>query len=275
MKQQKMREEERTGNRDAELSGSSGSSQALAVRSSDEQMQAATEVEAVALAATGYKVIITMTEDTVKKLKNGGFFLYGFKAVQSEAGGGYPLVWFKSQTFGLQTIVAWQVQYQAYTSLEEIVTGGTITASNPYDADLGDILYVETQNGMGSIIQGGPTSSISIKNQTQTEFTCGISEVGPEGSKPMCAFPLYGMHANTITPIEKVVLTFASEPVNTGQVIQQAFSTSLKIDLTGAPGNSRTVEYAINTGWKWGGSPWAKQIEAGWDLVPVLIESGA
>lgn len=91
----------------------------------------------------------------------------------------------------------------------------------------------------------------------------------------MCAFPLYGTNLNVITPIEKVLLTFSSEPANTGQVIQQAFSTSLKIDLTGAPANTRTVNYDINKGWEWGGETWAKKYQAGWDLVPVLIESAA
>lgn len=274
MRQQKMPDEERTGNMEAEMSGSN-SSEALTVRESGQQVVAALEVPELMLAGTGYQVIIKMSQETVTKLKNGKYFLYGFKAVQSKAGGGYPLIWFKSQTFGLQTLVAWQVDYQVYTSLEEIIPNGTITASNPYPADLGNILKVETGTGTGTVIQGGPESSISIKNLTKTEFTCGISEVGPEGAKPMCAFPLYGTNLNVITPIEKVLLTFSSEPQNTGQVIQQAFSTSLKVNLTGAPSKTRTVSYHINEGWSWGGEPWAKTYEAGWDLVPVLIEPAA
>jgi hypothetical protein len=272
MKQQKMRDEELTGNRDVETSGSG--SEALAVRDSNEQAGALVVPELV-LAGAGYQVVINMSQDTVTKLKNGKFFLYGFKAVQSQEGGGYPLVWFKSQTIGLQTVVAWQTEYQVYTSLQEIIPNGTITASNPYPADLGETLYVESETGAGAVLQGGPSTSISIQNQTETEFTCGISEVGPEGTKPMCAFPLYGTNLNVITPIEKVLLTFSSSPVNTGQVIQQAFSTSLKIDLTGAPANTRTVKYDINKGWEWGGATWAKKFEAGWDIVPVLIESAA
>jgi hypothetical protein len=272
MKQQKMRDEERTGNRAMELSSSS-SSEALSIPGSEEQVEAVTEVQATAVAGTDYSVTIVMSQETVLKLKAGKFFLYGFKAVKSDSGGGYPLVWFKSQTFALQTVVGWQVQYQVYTSLDHIIPGGQIIASSSYPADLGDVLYVDSENGTGSIIQDGPPSSIALKNQTKTEFSCGISEVGPSGPKPMCAFPLYGKGAVAITPIEKVVLTFAAGPLDTGVVIAQAFSTSIGINLTGAPGNSRSVNYHINEGWEWGNKPWAKEYEAGWDLVPVLIES--
>ncbi len=90
----------------------------------------------LALDATDYGVTITMDQATVSALSDGGYSLYGFKAVQTTVGGGMPLVWFKTNTYGLSTDVSWQIQFEAYTSQSQIIPGGQITGLNSYSATL-------------------------------------------------------------------------------------------------------------------------------------------
>jgi hypothetical protein len=228
-----------------------------------------------ALGKTPYSVTIIMTQETVNKLNAGNYVLYGFKAVKTTAGNGAPLVWFKTTSFGLSTNVSWAEQFEAYTSKSQIIPNGHITATNPYEIDLGSTLDVETTSGTGSIdTQQGVPLAISIYNETTTEFTCGISQRLADGTtSPMCAFPLYGQGLDVIAPIEQVLIMFSTLPVNLGTVIEQAYSPAILIDLTGD--NSREVAYEINQGWSWGGEPWAQAVKAKADLVPLLIQSSA
>ena len=222
-----------------------------------------------------YTVSVAMDQQTVDSLFGGGFFLYGFKAVKA-AGNGAPLVWFKSQDFSLDTTVQWEVLYQAYTSKSSIIPNGTIKATSPYDIDLDQTLNVTSPTGTGAVdTTVGVPGAISIMNLTTTQFTCGISQQQASGDySPMCAFNLFGNNLDVIAPIEKVFLMFSTNPVNTGTVVMQAYSPGLLIDLTGAPGNERTVMYDINAGWSWeGGASWAKAYPANANLVPILIQS--
>ena len=151
----------------------------------------------------------------------------------------------------------------------KIIPNGSITAGYHTNIDLGEQLNVVAK-GTGSVVSGGPTTAISIYNTTQTPFTCGISEVVEGTAKPLCAFPLYGTQLDVMAPIAKVFLMFSTKPVNTGTVIEQAYSPGIFIDLTA--NNERTVDYAINRGWSWSGV-WAKQIPPNENLVPLLIEN--
>lgn len=227
--------------------------------------------------ATEYEVDITMTTDTVNALVNGNYYLYGFKAVGSTIGGGAPLVWFETKTFSTNTQVQWETQYQAYTSKSQIIPNGQIVASFDADIDLDQVLQVNSSAGTGDVSSaGGVASAISILNQTSSPFTCGISEVQDGKSKSLCAFPLYGHGLDVIAPIEKVLLMFATLQVNTGTVIEKAFSSSYLIDLTGAPDNERSVTFDINAGWSNGGGTWAQQYQPNAELAPILIDtSGA
>lgn len=224
-------------------------------------------------AATNYQIIIDMSDETVAKLDSGGYFLYAFKAVAAGQEGGAPTVWFKTETYSLTTTVDWNKQYQAYTSQNEIVANGQIVASASYDIDLHQTLQVVTDRGTGQVVQGGQALAIAIDNQTSTEMTCGISELVGSKANPMCAFPLYGNQMDVIAPIEKVLLMFATDSVNTGTVIERALSVSLLVDLTAD--NQRSVEYDINQGWAWGGGAWATEYAPETALTPLLIETAA
>jgi hypothetical protein len=222
-----------------------------------------------------FTVAIQMDQNTVEKLSMGGFNLYAFKAVQA-AGAGAPTVWFKTRNFSLETDVQWQVAYQAYTSKSEIVPNGSIVASANYGIDLKQTLNVTSSTGTGSVnTSTGTPGAISIYNQTNTEFTCGISQQTADGTfGTMCAFPLYGTNMDVIAPIEKVFLMFSTNPVNTGTVVVQSYSQGLMVDLTGVSG--RQVTYSINNGWSWAGSAaWAKAYPANSNMVPLLIVNSA
>ncbi len=218
-----------------------------------------------------YSVSINMTSDTVTKLYGGNYKLYGFKAVQSAIGGGAPLVWFATDTYSNTTVIDWQGNYQAYTSNSPIIANGQIVAGFAADINLGQILNVAA-GGIGTVVGGGPATAISILNTTSTPFTCGISEMTSGTTNPLCAFPLYGNQMDVVAPIEQVLLMFSTTSYKPGTVIEQAYSSGIFINLTGA--QQRAVSYDINEGWSWGGYAWAQQIPSNSNLVPLLIENG-
>jgi hypothetical protein len=223
--------------------------------------------------ATQYKVQIDMTKETADDLANGNFNLFGFKSVQTSQGGGVPVVWFTTKTYSTTTLVTWQTQYQAYTSSAADIPDGQVTASFSLNIDLGQTLVVTNgSNGTGDVENGGTSTAISIQNATTSPFTTGISQVvgSPGVASPLCAFPLYGQQMDVIAPIEKVLLMFSSAPVDTGAVIEQAYSPGILIDLTSA--NFREVSYDINKGWSWGNAAWAQQVPPNAELAPLLIE---
>ncbi|CCH79687.1 hypothetical protein BN12_530021 [Nostocoides japonicum T1-X7] len=224
------------------------------------------------LGATSYTIDVAMSVATVTALVQGDYNLYGFKAVRTSQGGGAPLVWFQlpNTRYSTLTNVAWQVQYQAYTSTSSIIAGGRVTASFNADIDLGQTLNV-VAGGTGDVTNDGNARAISVLNTTTQQFTCGVSEQAADGEvNPMCAFPLYGQQKDVIAPIQKVLLMFSTNPVNTGTVIEQAYSPGVLIDLTGD--SHRKVSYDINEGWSWGGFSWAQTVKANDRLVPLLIE---
>lgn len=225
------------------------------------------------LGATNYSITIAMSQETVAALSGGNYSLYGFKAVQSSIGGGAPLVWFQSNSFGLSTDVNWEIQYQAYTSQSAIIPGGQITGLSSYDIDLGQQLAITTPQGTGTVGTGNTPLGIEVANGTTTPVTCGISEVVAGVAEPLCAFPLYGNGLDAMVPIQKVMLTFATKQVNTGTVIEKAYSQSILVDLTSA--NQRAVSFDINNGWSWGGFSWAQAILANSDVGPLLIEDNS
>lgn len=218
--------------------------------------------------ASEYEIDISLSSDTLNALKNSGFALYAFKAVKSSVTGAAPLVWFRTTSFLSSTQVTWEEQYQAYISTSEIIANGQIIASANTDADLGQTALVN-QNGDITASTGGTEGAISILNQGTAPWTTGISQVANGKANPMCAIPLYGKNMDVVAPIQKVLLTFATNPVNTGTVIYKAFSESVMIDLTAA--QQRAVSFDINNGWSWGSGTWAKSIPASADLVPLLI----
>jgi hypothetical protein len=230
------------------------------------------EVKASPAMATPYEIDIQMSGETVSRLKESGFSLYAFKAVQTSVKGAAPTVWFKSEDFLETTQVIWQEQYQAYISTSQIIPNGRIKANTAVDIDLAETANAD-KNGVLEVVQNGAPRSISIFNQSNKQWTAGISQMVDGVANPMCALPLYGNMLDVIAPIEKVLLTFATATIDTGTVIYRAYSQGVLVDLTSAP--LRTVGFDINNGWNYGGANWGKLVPAQEDLLPILIDGGA
>jgi hypothetical protein len=220
-----------------------------------------------------YNLTIRMDDDTIAQLESMGMQLYAFKAVKATGNAGRPLVWFSTDTFSQSTQVNWREEYQAYSSRSEIIPNGQIVASAAYAADLGQTFSITGTRGTGEVTQSGDPRAITIRSAVATRFSCGISQKNDTGYAPICALPIFNGFADVFVPIEKVLVMFASDQVNTGTVITRAYSPAVLVDLTGV--TTRTVDYTIDGGWSWGGATWGKGVAANTDLVPLLIESSA
>lgn len=79
-----------------------------------------------------------------------------------------------------------------------------------------------------------------------------------------CAFPLHGNNLQTITPLETVLLQFASQPTTTemilaGSAAAYAYTLGYLINLAPAA-NDRQVRFDIDAGWSNGNAPWAQTV---------------
>lgn len=214
------------------------------------------------------QISIALSGPDQTTLKNEGFALYGFKAVKTAISGGAPLVWFSTTAFLPDTKVIWEDKYEAFISDSQIIANGKIDASNHQAASLGQIVEV-SETGELSAATGGSPGAISITNMGTHPYTTGIAQVISGNANPMCAIPLHGKNMDEVMPIQKVLLMFASNTVNTGVVIYKCFSSGILIDLTGV--ESRAVKYGIDTSWDVGAATWAQKIEPNANLVPLLI----
>lgn len=215
--------------------------------------------------ATSYKVDVTMTGETLDGLK--GYHLYGFREVPGPAGA-KPVLWFQTTSFELTSTIAWTEDYQVYTSLDDATQ---VEPAASYPVELGQVLRVTSPTGAGEVTsQGGVDGAISVLNLTSTSFTCGIAQAQPNGSLvPVSVLPLPGNSANQIVPDEKIILMFATVPLNTGVVVEQAYSPAILIDLTGV--SNRSVSYDIQSGWSWQNQAgWATLYSATQDLLPLI-----
>jgi hypothetical protein len=233
-----------------------------------------------------YRVKIEMPAETVTALINSGFYLYGFKAVVSSVKSGRPLVWLRTQNYSAMSIVGWTNYYEAYTSGSPIILNGQIFEGFSLNIKLGQTLRVQA-GGLGTVLNQGPGSAISILNTTDAQFTCGISQMQNDAPAPYCALPLYGKGMCVLSPVERVLLMFCTSRVSEGTVIEQAYdSTCPDVAGFGAPGayssgilldltfdTELSVTFDINNGWSWDDDSWAQEIPPNSNLVALLIES--
>lgn len=217
-----------------------------------------------------YQVDVAMNTATVDDLNEGSFSLCVFKAVQCQRTDGKTVVWIKllppqngrPSQYGTNTLITWDEQYKAYTSIS--FAGGSAEVSA--DITLGQILSV-IADGSYTVADGGVATAISIHNTTTTQFTCGIAQASSgNAGTPICAFPLYGGDLDVIAPIEKIALMFSTGRADTG-----AFTSGALIDLTDC--NTRAVSFDMNNGWDWGGGGWGSPISATQNLSLLLIDS--
>jgi hypothetical protein len=222
--------------------------------------------------STQYSVTISLDSSTVTALQDGGYQLYGFQGVDAP-GDGVPVVWFSTTAFSSTNEIEWEEQYGGYTSTTTNLAPGTqIIASSSAAMNLGQLMTVNT-GGIGTVTNNGTPGSLEILNNTNTQFTCGITVLNyvTNVSNPICAFPLYGSGLDEFTPIELAFFMFATTPVNTGTVIEQAFSPGILVDLTGGT-TTTAVSYDINNGWTGPGN--TTNYPATTSLTQLLINPG-
>jgi hypothetical protein len=222
--------------------------------------------------ATAYSVEITMSNETVEQLLNNGFQLYGFKGVDGPPNG-VPVVWFSTNVFSMNTNISWTEQYAAYTSLQTNLGPGTqIVASSSSEISLGQLDTINI-GGIGTVTNDGSVGEIAVLNATTTPYTCGLSVMNltTGSANPICAFPLFGGGLDNFAPIEVVYFMFATNPINTGVVVEQAFAPGIQVDMSGGI-TTATLEFDINMGWR--GPGYTTSYPANQNLVPVLVNPG-
>lgn len=218
-----------------------------------------------------YSVNIKLNEATVKALKQGGYTLYGFKAVKTSRNDGKITVWFIEDSLLMTITESWSDSYQAYISTSEIQTTQT-TASSSIPIKLGQIAVVE-QYGNLSAKNDGIDGAICIYNTETIPYTCGIKQAVSESSVSQCAFPLYGKQMDVIEPVEKIFLVFDTKIFQLGRVVERVYNTGFYIDFTGV--QERFVSYDINNGWNANNAAWAEEIPPNTSLSQLLIEQSS
>jgi hypothetical protein len=215
------------------------------------------------------EIVITMDSATVESLHGENYSLHAFSAVQSNPGRGRPLVWSTDQAIQTTMHFSWGSQLQVFTSRDEIVDDrpvnpGFITSISP-----GQELQVN-KIGNGQVVQGEAPRAVSIHNQSNQGFTCGIARMVNHSFQLVCAFPLYGGTLKVIAPVEKVLLAFTTQRVKLRQVVYALHDPSVMVECTTL--SQRALSFDINKGWSWVGGSWAKSYAAKTDLVGLLIE---
>lgn len=223
--------------------------------------------------ATPYSITVNLDAPTLQKFTQNGFQLYGFKAVQGPPQG-RPVVWFQTGNFLSTTQVKWTEQYKAYISTATQLNPQTvITAASSCPIDVGQV--ATAANGVLTVSQGPDSQGIRISNGTTTDYTCGLAQQeGNSGAyNPICAFPLLGSTLDLLVPIEKVFLMFATQVLDTGMVLEQAFSGGVLVDLTGE--TSVNVAYSSTQLGGWVPQPGVTVYAPNTSLLPLLILSGS
>ncbi|NEQ67641.1 MAG: hypothetical protein F6K21_19465 [Symploca sp. SIO2D2] len=129
---------------------------------------------------------ISMTPETVISLKDAGYILYGIKPAISS-----PLVWFASEGYLINTTVVWQEKYYAYiTNQENIKAGDVILPCRPSQVknnekgffacsseqlNKGEKMLID-KYGITKVEKGGREGELTIENQGNGIWTCGLSQ---------------------------------------------------------------------------------------------------
>ncbi len=212
---------------------------------------------------TNYSVKITLHNPTLTALKEGGYSLYIFKAVQVTRDDGNVTVWFSNDSYLTQITKSWSDNYQAYISNIQSSSSSSIPIK------LGQIAIVN-ENGNLSSQEDGINGAISIYNKGETQYTCGIKQAIEDSYGPQCALPLYGKQIDVIEPVQKIFLVFDTQTFQPGDVVDVVYNTGVLIDFTGV--EERSVGYDINTGWDANNASWAEEIPPNTPLSQFLIE---
>ncbi|MEK2475310.1 MULTISPECIES: hypothetical protein [Streptomyces] len=218
-----------------------------------------------------YTVRVTIDKDSIKEMDK--YTLYGFKAVRT-SGDAEPVVWFADNSYTTDTDIAWHTEYQAYAS--PYAQTGPISTYHPEDIQLGETFVVESKKCLGRVDgKPDPTKPITVTNRVpETKFRVGIAQKPSisEEFRPLCTSTMIADGTNAFSPVEKVLLIFATAEIDEGAVITRAFSAGVLIDLTGAA--KRSVTFSTQKSWGWAkDAKWAEKITQDDPITKHLISA--
>ena len=220
---------------------------------------------------TPYSIKINLDDATLTTLKNGGYTLYAFRAVNAP-GGSLPVIWQSIPKYFNDIEIDWTISYGAYISLTTIKPGVVIKTSSHAEMDLGYTYEVDTK-GIPSVKKGGPDRAITITNHETIQLTCGIGEVVGGDFRPLCASPVLNGFSDVIEPIQKIALLFASQVERTATVIQYSLGPGILLDVT--THHDRNVSFTMDgTEAKWIPDPNEGEFvlfDSNSDMSPLLI----
>lgn len=224
------------------------------------------------MSSAAYQVTISMDAGTVTDLHQSGYALFAFLAVRCSDLAGTPLVWWKTETYSETTVVSFSWEFEAWTAPwppPQVVVPGFSLAAAP-----GDLLTAtEEPSGIGTVSEGGLPGDVCFLNNTGTGFGCGISQPSGGVFAPVCLLPLYGVNAQVVVPLPKILLLFSTCPDPAGTQVAPMSGPAgpgLRVDMSASTAYS--VGYDIDTGWSWGENTWGQAVAPFSDLVPLLVE---
>lgn len=217
-----------------------------------------------------YQVTISIDSDTQNWLRNSGFTLYAFKAVAGK--NGQPTVWFTSNAFLDNVQVQWSENIQGYISNTVVQPNVVIQASTMKAISLGQTWQVASDES-STIVSKGQSGAVTFHSEySGSSLACGLCAQTANGDPtPYCAFDLEGGISVQLTPIEKVAFILATDSINTGTVIEQAFSDGILIDMTS--NNTQSLKYVKGQGWVHSDDASFTDISDGDSLRAMLVSS--
>jgi hypothetical protein len=215
-----------------------------------------------------YSVSISMDDDTVNTLIDGNFKLYAFRAVEGP-NSGKPVVWRVCDDILNTITIDWTVQYAAFISTVKNQAGTVITSHSDKPITIGQKLLIDASGHTS--VAGGVTGTITIDDEYSKGYTCGISEFANGVFSPLCSFDVLPAFSDMITPIQMVALMFATQPIKTATIWEQAVGPGIVLDVTNYESKVRNVTYSIAGGWKPETQDGIIPFKSGDNINPLLV----
>lgn len=212
---------------------------------------------------------VQLNATTLTALKELGYALYVMRAFNTTNAAGKPLVWIVETNYLENNTLSFDTAYAAYVSTSQVIPNGVVVASSYAPADIGQTATVDA-NGELTVTNSGNPGGITLVNGSTSPYTTGLATaINGQSPTPIFAEPLYGLAEDIAAPLGKFLLTFTTQGVTAGTLIEHAMSQSLLVDVSNLA--QATVSFDINTGWDAGGAVWATPVAAGTNLIPVLV----
>lgn len=214
-------------------------------------------------------IMIQLNQATLAALKELGYALYIMRAFNTTNAAGKPLVWIAETNYLENNALSFETAFAAYVSTSQVIPNGVVVASSYAPADIGQTATVDA-NGALTVTASGNPQGVTLVNGSTSPYTTGLAAaVNGQAPTPIFAEPLYGLAEDIAAPLDKFLLTFTTQGVSAGTLVEHAMSQSLLVDISGL--DQATVTFDINTGWNAGGAIWATPVAAGANLIPVLV----